>query len=340
MVFDLAKFTDKCNYTFKNEISAFNDNEKVTVGCSGNTKSIALLYAVYNYLKKHETYDIENLYVSTILFEQDDGDKYRDEFMRHICKSLNLKYRPVICSFTYKDTYHKKYLTYKFLNGIAKQEDVRWGLVANSIDDRIGYFFDNLNKIRNHLDNLIKDYRFSKYTSITLIRPFINIAYTKDLKDYLKEINITPYESNNEEDLNLNNLTKDDICHLISTIEDYNIFLNKASRDYTTRYLKEEKINNNNGYVLYVKPYLMNFKYRILLKSMIQRILNYKNEFRENVYISEIDHISRHISTEPLKDKKFIIGRTTVEYEKFNLKSKRSKILFYRKLQTKKGESK
>ena len=326
-MFDMENFIYESHNAFS-DIFIPNDEKNISVSCSGNIRSLALLYAIYNFINTNNNFKIENLHCTTILFLSDDDYKERDKFMKTICKSLGIRYIPVYSDIKYNDENHKKYLIYKLAVNSCKDEKMKYMLTGKTIDNRLLYFFDNLEYLNNNLSNVTTDYKIVKSVNLKIIKPFIDIFYTKELSDYLKELDITPFNhSDNESVLNLNKVSRNDISDLISTIEEYNISIKHGVKKYTDNYLLETQ----DAFTLALKPHFLHYNHRIFVKHLILKILKYNIKISTDIDICDITDISKHIYMCPNMNRKFVIESIEIKYFRFNKNTKMCKLIFYKK---------
>ena len=324
-MFDLVNFLDKCKDEFRN-INIDSGNDKICVACSGDTKSLGLLYILYNYLFTNKDFNINNLYCLTVLFEDNDS-KNRDIFMKKTCRYLGIKYISIQSDMKYADSENKKWLTYKYMVNKCKEENIKFLLFGNTIDNRIKYFFENLNNLNGNLDSTITDYKFIRSGLIKMIRPFVDIVYKSEINNYLKELQIKSFNHlENEDSLDLTKVTRNSISNLLSIVEEYNVCINKISKEYTDRNL----IIEEDKFILELKSYIMNYNYRIYIKYIIYRILKYKNKLYDDINISDIEYISKHISIHNTADKRFKVKGITIDFTKFNKDKYSCSLIFYK----------
>ena len=364
-MFDINVFISKFHYIFKDNVNMLNRNQKICIACSGDTKSLGLLYMIYNYACWYNEYDLDKLHCSSVIFTNEENYKQKDEFMKNTCKSLGIQYLPIYID-NYINKAHKKYILYRSIVNKCKEIDVRYIILGNVMDDRIDYFYNNLHNLKKNLNNIIKNYKATRSANLTMIRPLMENITKKEISQYLSNLGITPIDSSdNDKDLNLNNITderdksekdksvsellsiidefdnydvfinKTSLSELLTTIEEYNVFINKTAKDYIYRFMKKETMETHSKITLELKGYILNYNYRILLKFLIFKILSYKVDYKksdiEKIDIKDLEHISNHVSKCPNENRNFNVRGIKIEYIKFDKREgKGAKLIFYK----------
>ena len=334
-MFDINVFISKFHYTFKDNVNMLNRNQKICIACSGDTKSLGLLYMIYNYACWYNEYDLDKLYCSSVIFTNEENYKQKDEFMKNTCKSLGIQYLPIYID-NYINKAHKKYILYRSIVNKCKEIDVRYIILGDVMDDRLDYFFNNLHNLKRNLNNIIKNYKATRSASVTMIRPLMDTIQKKEISQYLSNLGITPIDSSdNDKDLNLNNITYENVSELLTTIEEYNVFINKTAKDYIYRFMKKETMESHTKITLELKAYILNYNYRILFKFLIFKILSYKADYKksdiEKIDIKDLEHISNHVSKCPDENGDFNVRGIKIEYIKFDRRGEKcARLIFYK----------